>query len=57
MIMQTITILHIDGVTPVKAKVFIVKDEVYLDWRFDGMDYGTVITKDQYEVIKKKQTN
>ncbi|MES2428262.1 MAG: hypothetical protein V4560_14880 [Bacteroidota bacterium] len=55
--MQTINILHTDGKTQVKAKVFIVKDEVHLDWRLGGMGYGTTITKELYESIKKKQTN
>ncbi len=55
--MQTIIIRHTDGITPVKATAFVIGDKVELDWTFDKMSYGTTITKEVYESIKKKQTN
>ena len=46
-----VEILHTDGVTKVKAKVFITSDSISLDYRFEGMDYGRTLTKEQAKVM------
>ena len=46
-----VEILHTDGVTKVKAKVFITSTEIQLDYRFKGMSYGRTLTQEQAKVM------
>jgi len=45
----TVTVLHVDGKTKVKAKGILIpnKNEVNLEYRFEGMTYGRTLTIDE----------
>lgn len=55
-----VSIIHFDGYSKVKAKVFLMSSGVSLDYRFKSMNYGQSLTFSEAlekGIIKFKQQN
>ena len=51
-----IKIKHIDGITDVMAKVHKYGNEINLEYRFEGMTYGRMLTVSEFEAMRMKTT-